>query len=583
MEIVQKYWFLVVLLLPLLGLGIYLEIRKSKERVALRIVLWFLALLALFFLVLGETQKDTNRYSVVLLTQNKEELSDDTAWLSEHPQTEIFTEQELMEQVYVAEQEANTLQIDTLFVPINQVDFWQEKLPKSRIFPANNISILGSYQIINQALSTVNEKYCFSIRFLKIQTPFWLYYQGWDMDKDSVFVDSAEKELDFCEVPKVPGRYVGKLWAKTDKSLEVMLPEIPLNVLDKKYLSILILSSYPSAEWRYLRDFWRSQGHSVRMQTGIALGKTLQTQGFVRDGLNSLLGEENKGKVDALVMEEAYFSSLSKTLQSRILNSVNQAFIRLLLFPSKGEFTRLLGSSTFALKARTTSPTYLFSWKGLAQSVELMPFTFTENWQRGASPFEELIAAQSYGKGWVLSQLAVATYPWLLAGKDELYEAYWSAVANWLNPESETAIFRMDQDWPMLKQTIGGELMGYTDIGKIQFLYEDIVRYFHTQTDPFIPEKQVLNFSLSQSGWWTPLVENDTLWASSFYVQKQEGFPGFKQSNRSDFSILQSEQGSDKVTGKGSLLSTFDWSRYRFVFVFSFIILLALLWLLPRI
>ena len=164
-----------------------------------------------------------------------------------------------------------------------------------------------------------------------------------------------------------------------------------------------------------------------------------------------------------------------------------------------------------------------------------------------------------------------------------MYEAYWSGVAEWLSPQRSPAVFRADQAWPVAGHPMQGELLGLSTIEKVQLLHQDTVWYMNTEADMHLPEKYHVSGTIPKAGWWTPILEEDTLWTSSFYVQNPDIFSGLYPANRTDFSEdLENDLVGLRLGDKG-ISTAFGVSKYRWVFLLSFVILLALLWLLPRI
>ncbi|MFC6996362.1 hypothetical protein [Rufibacter roseus] len=276
-------------------------------------------------------------------------------------------------------------------------------------------------------------------RFHSADKPVQLYLNANGVNRDSVeFQQRGEHEFTLQFTPKAVGQYVYHLqWKEANDS--IFQEEVPVSVLPPRRLNVLLLSSAPSFETRFLKNELARQGHGVAVRNQVSKG-IYQTESINLPSRSlNRLSDQLLQKFDLVLLDASTLQSLStnetKALQHAareqglgILTSFSDNNPKTISFFAEASFDRF---SKKELRNRS------LQWKNsTGGTAELTVPAFTIQPKEGHKVLvwenqqqNRVVAAQyRKGLGMVGISLATETFPLALAGKEHVYRQFWSDI-----------------------------------------------------------------------------------------------------------------------------------------------------------
>jgi len=473
-------WHLAVLII-LLILGFYWEIRKQKSRKVWRTIALLLTFISLYIIYLSPyTLIEKPEKSVLLIGQDVPELIVDS--LAKAYDLELLQQQKNSKFRVVGKDQEATLgqldyQIDTAFVfgyfpQLNPAHYRIRKDLQtiedlSIDFPCS-IALGDSLPISIENLSGVDTE----------------IYTVLGNDTLTKIIASGAQE-DISILPKASGYVLASVFNdRSNYHFAIQVEEAPHYVVQ-------ILSATPDFEWKFLGDYLKFEGHSVYQRTQISKDKFKSSFLNWPDSLPINRGVAKDLKVlfvDAKAWEEItpnkrdqYLDKLKENDGSLIFRTNPNSQIRLDL--DKANSTNIFSTSDNLLESKKYN--YLqFSNLYLLDEV-------VEN-----AVFRKVNPRMVYG---IIN--FQNSYPLKLSGKNREYEQVWEPVFNQLIRNS-TKFFHDKSEWSIQYQPFFFRLWSDEKVKEISIfnLKNDTIK-LKAKSDYIFPERHHFMFYPQEMGW----------------------------------------------------------------------------------
>jgi len=489
-------WHLAVLIV-LLILGFYWEIRKQKSRKVWRTIALLLTFISLYIIYLSPyTLMKKPEKSVLLIGQDVPELvvdSLDKAYdlgLLQQQRNSKFRAVGKGQEVALGQLD---YQIDTAFVfgyfsQLNPAHYRVRKdlqtIEDLSIDFPSSIALGDSLQISIENLSGVDNE----------------VYAMVGNDTLSKIIASGAQE-DISTLPKSSGYVLARVFSgQSNYHFAIQVEEVPHYVVQ-------ILSATPDFEWKFLGDYLKSKGHSVYQRTQISKGKFKSSFLNWQDSLSISRGVAKDLKVlfvDAKAWEEVspnkrdrYLDQLEENEGSLIFRTNPNSKIQLDL--DKANSTNIFSTSDNLLESEKYNYLQFINLYQLDEVVENAVF-------RKVNPrvVYGIINFQN-------------SYPLKLSGKNEEYEQVWEPVFNQMIRNSVN-FFHDKSEWSIQHQPFFFRLWSDEKVKEISIfnLKNDTIK-LKAKPDFIFPERHHFMFYPKEKGWHFINVKDQTE-SIPFYV-----------------------------------------------------------------
>ena len=255
---------------------------------------------------------------------------------------------------------------------------------------------------------------------------------------DSSYIDANKKEeFSIRTIPKGVGRLSYSLAAIAGNDT-IELETLPVQVQRGKKISVLMLSSSPDFDTKFIKNLLASQGHSVVARTIISKNKYasdfLNAQQISLDRITaSLLDNFNVVIADATAL-----SSLPKGEEAAIQSQIAQKGLGLLI---KGDsaVASSFYSALFPVRGGAKDSSQLLSLSLSDTDVKLPSLATANSFFIGAAHAQPLVQDKQnkvyasvalWGLGKIVFTSLHNTYLWALSGGADAYNQYWSLLLN---------------------------------------------------------------------------------------------------------------------------------------------------------
>ncbi|MDO6390848.1 hypothetical protein Q4E40_11975 [Pontibacter sp. BT731] len=261
-----------------------------------------------------------------------------------------------------------------------------------------------------------------------------LYLQAAGQAQDSVtFKEAGQHTLQLRNSPKQEGRYTYALVAKSaDKS--DTLGQVPIQVYPATKPAVLLVSSFPLFEFKFLKN------HLGQLQHKVALRSTVSKGMHQSEWLNmpqtdlSRITPKLLQQFDVVIIEPQALQELSSAERTVLQRAVTEDGLGVLTvageqlgnrstaFFTSFQSKRLSQQDTRNARANWTN--------GAAAAIPVSPYTLVSS-QVVTGLIEEqnnnlLAAGRKAGWGTVALSVAPQTFSWQLEGKQDTYASYWA-------------------------------------------------------------------------------------------------------------------------------------------------------------
>lgn len=375
--------------------------------------------------------------------------------------------------------------------------------------------------------------------------------------------------------PKISGNLIYTLTAVDSTGVTVYSERIPVQVTEHKPLSVLVLSNFPSAEIRFLKNYLEAEKHQLTLRYGISKN-TYRTE-FIntpRKG-SVMLNTATLANYDLVILDAETLSSLPdhQAYGLKQATKTGLGIITLLNEPTAAntKTTRFLEAKAVPFKNDTATITLSTGFiKTSATPLRLESNSKTSPILSESSG--RIVAGyQPYGLGKLGFQLLTHTYRLQLAGEKETYAELWANL---------------------LEETARQELLHHSVNVSTPFpVYEDEPLALEIISSNSKPEVELDSIPL-------PLLESKLVsnvwqantWAGTsgwhYLTVDEQVFPIFISNDTEGKSmrIAQQQQLLKKLSGTqlGSSPRVVHQPIAPIIFYFTFLIAAGFLWLAPK-
>ncbi|MTI31827.1 hypothetical protein [Xanthovirga aplysinae] len=282
-----------------------------------------------------------------------------------------------------------------------------------------------------------------------------LYLKGPEGILDSlVFNRDKFQEFSFQHRPKVVGNYLYQFLIKDKEGNFLDKEEFPVRIKKKEPTNIVFLNSQPGFEIRFLTNWLSDQGHHLLTRT--AISKEKYRFGFF-NGENLRQFAINKSllkNTDLLITDLQALMDLKSNERQYLKSAVENEGMGVLLLATQADFStqKINRSPLFRSfnynEVQNREKEIQFGKESF--SLEVLPFSLKRDFNQFPifknKELEGVVGWKLSGRGKSGLNLAQNTFQWVLEGRQQVYDYYWSEVlkpllkkkgpdVKWYNPE----------------------------------------------------------------------------------------------------------------------------------------------------
>ena len=371
-------------------------------------------------------------------------------------------------------------------------------------------------------------------------------------DKTKLYLQAAEQAQDSIEIkeprshtfrlrytPKQEGHYTYNLIAKTADQTDT-IGLVPVQVKAPPQLGVLLVSSFPVFEFKFLKN------HLGQLQHRVALRSTVSKGMYQNEWLNmpqtdlSRITPRLLQQFDVVITEPQALQELNGAEKAALQRAVTEDGLGVLTIAgdqpnnrNTGFFTNFPSKRLSQQETRTARATWT---NGTPASIAALPYTLVSSEAITGLVEEQgnnlLAAGRKAGWGTVALTVVPQTFAWQLEGKQSTYASYWAhLLSSVAKKEIQEKFWQLTTPQaPHVKQPTLLTLTDYT-VGNAQDVPKAIVRSIADtarisialQQHPHQPEQFSGTFWPRRTGWH--VAESPGVEPFYFFVQDSTAWP----------------------------------------------------------
>jgi hypothetical protein len=285
---------------------------------------------------------------------------------------------------------------------------------------------------------------------------------------------------------------------------------LPVQVSDPDVLRLALLTSYPEAESKYLKELLTQEGYKLHYSAQLAPGKSIKEWiNLPRQPI--LFNKRGLSEWDVLILSTGFYGELERNAQQELLGAIQEKGTGLLLYPDAETSQISLQDGYIQFAQQEVKDTLVID--GMQVPLEYRPIrNLPAGWQVVVSGNRGVVAiGRRIGAGQVLVSGSVASYRLLLMGQTQAYAQFWHRLIADVLP-----LNAKENQWELPKSsakhlpvTLG--LYSSDSLPGLQILDPDQqhVQVPVWQSDEK-PQYWQLKFWPEQAGWYTAITAGDT-------------------------------------------------------------------------
>ncbi|MEJ7558877.1 MAG: hypothetical protein WKF66_11265 [Pedobacter sp.] len=396
-----------------------------------------------------------------------------------------------------------------------------------------------------------------------------LILRGFGTNLDSVRIPVGKTfKFSLSGIPKQSGKAIFELQAFSQEQL-LTREMVPIEVVESKPLNILLLSSNPDFEYKFLKNWLFDEGHSVMLRSRISRNALSFDFLNVKPlDLNRITGPM-LNKVDVLIGDETEFL-LMNSQESRLIEQAVSEGMGLLVRISEGVQPKGANLTTQFLR---------YEVPGMSDKDEQKLFlkSSSASLQIRKDELGRVLTERTlHGRGNVAGSVLLNTYTWLLAGKAAMYNAYWSGVVGDLARIKPNKVqYEISPQVPLSGEPIRIVVrQSKNDVPTIK-LNEELLAPRQNVALPF--EWDVISLAV-QHGWNKIDINGEQ---ASFFVFDKGSWQDLKNNNTSILNVSVSSL-SESISDVNGIARMTDKKLPLWIFFISFLFSVGFLWLEPK-
>lgn len=352
---------------------------------------------------------------------------------------------------------------------------------------------------------------------------------------------------------------------------------VPFTTVPSKKTRLLVLSSAPDFEYRFLQNWLGKAGYPSAIRTTTSRDKT--EQAFINRASLPLhtITTSLLDSFDVVVGDLAAIDALGENERAAIRQQVAGKGLGLLLRGDTIGATRFYtqGVALQTIKAnaqQTISPKLINEKNALAVLPASAPVVVRRNaqltdWVTDAAG-NTLVAASLHGMGKIAISTLDNTYQWILSGQEMAYGNYWTSLLRSVarQENNNISLVRTNQIYTK-EQPIPVNLVNADTLLPVVAVNDKIHLPLHQRSIPFLWQG---TFWPLEPGWQTISAGSDTQY---LYVYDQDDWPMVKAAERLAATIAWAQQGTPGVS---PIASQMRWEKWWSVVLF--LLALGFLW-----
>ena len=394
-----------------------------------------------------------------------------------------------------------------------------------------------------------------------------LLLRGFGTDFDSLHIEAGKTQAFALScVPKQAGKATLELIALSKEKI-IQREKVPIEVFETNLLTVLMISSNPGFENKFLRNWLFEEGNLVMVRSRIS--KTATSSDFLNMkpiNLTTISGQL-LSKVDLLICDEQELAITN----SQEYRQIEQAV-------ANGMGLVITVSDSTQLKSLSlTRPInrYELPWSDKEQRLFLRPSNIGFATEKDKSD-RILTQTTLFGKGKVTGSVLVNSYKWILEGNLNSYQRYWSnIISNTAKIKSNKTQYEIFPQIP----TIGGpmRIVVNQDGSSVPIIKLNSQLLSPRQNVALPMEWDVKSFPIS-TGWNTLDINGEQ---HSLYVYPKEAWLSVKNANTSMENIKASS--TSQPTKSNYVIKKENKRVPIWIFFVLFLLSAGFLWLEPKI
>lgn len=292
------------------------------------------------------------------------------------------------------------------------------------------------------------------------KSPIQLKLVGFGVDLDSATIEARQNQTFTLKFQmRQKGKALLKLVALA-KEDTVAKEVIPVQSIPKTPIGVTILSSFPSFEYKFLKDWWYAQSYPVALRSRISKDK-FSTDFLNRNSFNlQTLTANQLQKEDILMLNQQEFDQSSAAEQQAIWQAVANGLGLIIWLDDPNPTGRIeknvkrVDQLTADKVADLQLANTQLRLSGI--STDLKWFLQLQKGQQALitnSRGQTVATEELYGAGKIVYTTLQNSYQWLLNGDKESYANYWTTLANAAARKKRNAIdFNSTNQFPTINQ-----------------------------------------------------------------------------------------------------------------------------------
>jgi hypothetical protein len=380
-----------------------------------------------------------------------------------------------------------------------------------------------------------------------------LYGLGTSIDSVMIRKDSTQSFSMRCQ-PSHHGSILYELQSVRNGRI-IATEKIPVNIHPVIKPAVLLLSSSPGFESRFLGSWLYENGYPVAIRNTVSRDKYdhqfLNMKAISLNNINAALLES----FDLLIADDNALAELSPSSSASLKAQLEKGMGLIIQSDSSRSLSSFSRSFNIQKQAARQASTRALSWSGSTSSKNQLSADEWFTIQR--DPFAQqlvtdehqstIASCRLYGAGRMILNTAGSTYSWILSGATESYSSFWSLlISKSARSYKKETVWLHSPGFPVVDQPVKLTLeQNITGLPVIKTNSGDL----YTEQTPYLPDTWTANWWPATPGWQT-LSSTDTV---SIYVFEDNDWVASREMAQINKNILQAEVQQSNINTKNRI------------------------------
>lgn len=267
---------------------------------------------------------------------------------------------------------------------------------------------------------------------------------------DSIaLLDSNSQTFKLRSPLSVAGNFVYAIVEKDSVHTVITTDPVPITVHGQRSLEILMVSSFPTFEKKYLKNFLAEDGHRLLVRSQLTKDR-YKFEAFNREqGAVYGFTKENLATIDLLILDAPSYFGLSGASRRAMERAVSEEGMGVFIQPDPQLFNAASTRSYFAFSRSRSTSVRLEAWP--RTPVSLFPYAFAKaalQYPILSGNNQTIAAYHLKGAGKVGTTVLQNTHQLVLNGNNDVYSYLWSTLLSDLGKQATRTA-----NWEVNKKT----------------------------------------------------------------------------------------------------------------------------------